>query len=265
MTALVTLTTDFGTREPSAAELKGVIHRGCPGVQIVDLSHRIARGDVMEAAFFALRAIPQFPPGTIHLVNVAPGPDAIIVSVLGQQVVCPDNGILTMLARHHPIDAVHGLAIPEPVAARPGQVFYGRDVFAPAVAKLAAGKSPAELGDARDEMAQLDVAVPERVKDDLLSGRIIHIDRFGNLVTNIHASDLADCTVRQVRAGDFTIGPLSQSYSDVPPKMPLALLDSAGYLAVAYNGDRADNRLQMGPGIIVKLIVDKNPEPPPTG
>jgi S-adenosylmethionine hydrolase len=256
MPALVTLTTDFGQRDPSVAEIKGVIFSGCPNVQIVDLAHHIPQGDVMEAAFFALRSIPRFPQGTIHLLNVAPGPEPIIVSVLGQQVVCPDNGILTMLSHHHEIDAVHRIAFDKAASGRPGQVFFGRDVFAPTVARLAAGSTPADLGEPRENMGLLDVARPERARENLVQGQIIYINRFGNLVTNIHESDLAGFAVQQVRAGDFTLGSLKQTYAEVPPKMPLALLGSAGYLEVAYNGDRADERLGFGPGIIVRVTVD---------
>jgi S-adenosylmethionine hydrolase len=256
MPALVTLTTDFGEREPSVAEIKGVIHSNCPGVHIVDLGHSIPQGNIMETAFFTLRSIPRFPAGTVHLVNVAPGPDPVIVSVLGQLVVCPDNGILTMLSHHHEIEAVHRIAPGEPASARPGQVFFGRDVFAPAVARLANGAEPAELGDPREGLTLLDVPHPERAREKLIQGQIIYINRFGSLVTNIHASDLEGLPVSQVRAGDFTLGPIRQTYAEVPPKMPLALLGSAGYLEIAYNGDRADERLGFTPGIVVRVTLD---------
>jgi S-adenosylmethionine hydrolase len=255
MQPIITLTTDFGQREPFVAEVKGILFSGCPGIQVVDLGHDIGRGDVMEAALFVLRSIPRFPAGTLHLVNVAPGPDPIVVSVLGQTVVCPDNGVLTMLSHHHPIDTVHVVPIPESVTKQPGQVYFGRDVFAPVLARLAAGAAAGELGELREGMAMLSVARPERVNEQLISGQIIHTDRFGNLVTNIHISDLANTRVERVEAGGFPLGPLRQSYAEVPLGKPLALLGSAGYLEVAYNGDRADTRLDFGPGIKVRVSV----------
>lgn len=84
---------------------------------------------------------------------------------------------------------------------------------------------------------------------------IIHVDRFGNLVSNIHVSDITDCTVRRIEVGDFPIGKLSQSYAEVPQGSPLALLGSSGYLEIAYNGDRADSRLQFGRGIKVRVSL----------
>ncbi len=160
-----------------------------------------------------------------------------------------------MLSHHHDIDAVHRVPGPE---ATPGsqQIFYGRDVFAPIVARLAGGAVPAELGEHRDDMALLDVARPERRSETQVLGEIIYINRFGNLVTNIHETDLANCEVQRVRAGDFTLGPLRNSYDEVPPKMPLSLFGSAGYLEIAYNGDRADQRLEYGPGVLVTVSVE---------
>lgn len=253
MTALVTLTSDFGQREPFVAEMKGVLLSACPGLQVIDLAHDLGRGDVMEASLFVLRAVPRFPAGTIHLVNVAPGPDPVIVSVLGQYVVCPDNGLLTLLSHHHDIQALHTIEWQSSAAERTGQVFFGRDVFAPAAARLAAGAAASDLGAERGGLQWLDVQRPERVKERLMAGKIIHIDRFGNLVTNIHESDLRGETVVKVEAGGFPLGPIRRSYAEVPQGKPLALMGGAGYLEVAYNGDRADRRLDFGPGIKVRV------------
>jgi S-adenosylmethionine hydrolase len=229
MSLLVTLTTDFGQREASVAEIKGVLHSRCPDVRIVDLSH--------------------------DMVNVAPGPAPLVISVLGQRVVCPDNGILTMLSHHHQIDAVYGIDIPESLTRQPGQIFFGRDVFAPVVARMAAGAEPAEFGSRRDSMALLEVPHPETLGSGQIMGKIIHIDRFGNLVTNIHVKDLAAFEVQRIEAGDFPLGPLRYSYAEVPPGSPLALVGSSGYLEVAYNNDRAESRLGFGRGIKVRITV----------
>jgi S-adenosylmethionine hydrolase len=123
---------------------------------------------------------------------------------------------------------------------------------------LAGGAALAEIGEPRENVKLLDTTRPDRARDDLVYGEIIYINRFGNLVTNIHVSDLADCHVKEIRAGDFTLGGLKQSYADVPPKMPLALIGSAGYLEVAYNNDRADVRLDLSLGIRVTVVVEPN-------
>jgi S-adenosylmethionine hydrolase len=255
MPALVTLTTDFGQREPFVAEIKGILYSQCPGIQVIDLGHEIGRGDVMEASLFVLRAISRFPEGTIHLVNVAPGPTPVVVSILGQWVVCPDNGVLTMMSHHHEIGAVYAIDMPDSSGSGSRQTFFGRDVFAPAVARLARGESAESLGQARDALSQLSVKRPERIHEGLLAGQIIHCDRFGNLVTNIHLTDLSGCAVQRVEAGGFPLGPLRYSYAEVEFGKPLALMGGSGYLEVAYHGDRADKRLDFGPGIKVNVHI----------
>lgn len=256
MSTLVTLTTDFGHREPSVAEIKGVIYSGCPDARVVDLSHGIGRGDVMEASLFLQRAVPRFPESTIHMVNVAPGPRPIVATVEGQHLLLPDNGLLTLLAHHHSVQALHAVDMPAGLGNGPGQVFFGRDIIAPAAARLASGAAPHDLGPPLDDFARLRVARPER-SDRLLTGEIIHVDRFGNLVTNVHVSDLEGVTVQRIEAGGFPLGPLRRSYDEVPPNSPLALLGGSGYLEVAYNGDRADSRLDFGPGIRIRIELER--------
>jgi S-adenosylmethionine hydrolase len=256
MSSLVTLTTDFGQREPFVAEIKGILYSSCPGIQVVDLGHEIARGDVMEASLFMLRAIGRFPEGTIHLVNVAPGPDPVVISVLGQQVVCPDNGLLTLLSHHHPIEGFHVIDMPDELRNQPGQIYFGREVFAPAVARLVQGEQAAALGAPGGSLRELAVNRPQRAGDGRIAGQVIHCDRFGNLVTNIHQSDLEGLNVQRVEAGGFPLGPLRYSYAEVEPGKPLALMGGSGYLEVAYHGDRADKRLDFGPGIKVHVTLE---------
>jgi S-adenosylmethionine hydrolase len=253
--SLVTLTTDFGEREPFVAAVKGVLFTRCPGVQVVDLSHEIPRQSVMEGALFLARAVPYFPRGTVHLVGVSPGPAPIAVSINGQQIVCADNGVVTLLAERHSIEEKRLLNIPEEVRAQRGQTFFARDVFAPVAARLAVGTRWEELGAALEKVTLLDVPKPKRESAAVVTGRIMHVDRFGNLITNIHSSCLEGLTVTNVEVGFFPIGPLRGSYGDVPEGKPLALYGSAGYLEIAYNRDRADTRLEMGPAVIVKLNV----------
>jgi S-adenosylmethionine hydrolase len=256
MPSLVTLTTDFGEREPFVAAVKGVLYTRCPGVQVVDLSHRIPRQSVMEGALFLARAIPYFPRGTVHLVGVSPGPAPIAVSIDGQQIVCPDNGIVTLLAERHGFEEKWSLHLPEEVEAHGGQTFFARDVFAPAAAQLAVGTRFQQLGTPLEQVTLLDVPKPKRDGANLVTGQIMHVDRFGNLITNIHSSFLEGLAVTHVQAGLFPIGPLRASYGDVPEGKPLALFGNAGYVEIAYNGDRADSRLEMGQEIIVKLSVE---------
>lgn len=255
MPSLITLTTDLGQQEPFVASIKGVLCSQCPGVQVIDLSHQVSLHNVTEAALFALGSIPFFPQGTVHLVTVAPGPRPIAVKICGQFVVCPDNGILTLLADLHTVEEVSEIRLPENVRNRRGQRFFGREVFAPVAASLAAGNALASVGPALEGGIQR-IDWPQPVKNkQRIDGRIMHVDRFGNLITNIHRSDLEGQDVERVAAGHFSLYGLSESYADVAEKKPLALIGPAGYLEVAYNGDRANKRLNITVGIAVNVFL----------
>lgn len=256
MPALITLTTDFEEREAYVASTKGVLYSRCPGATLVDLTHQIARQGVAEAALFLAGAVPYFPGGTVHLVAVASGARPIAVSLGGQFVVCPDNGVLTLLAEQLPVDEARAITNPQLNLSTGGQTYFAREVFAPAAAELARHGTLQEMGDRIEKIARLDLPRPERRGDRVIHGQIIHVNRFGSLVTNVHRSALAGVRVTKVIAGDFPIGALSESYADVPTGSPLALFGSSGYLEVAYNGDRADTKLNLRHGITVTVNIE---------
>jgi len=256
VSSIVTLTTDFEEREPYAASAKGVLYSRCPGVQIIDLTHYIPRENVPEGALFIAGAIPYFPKGIIHLVAVASEGRPIVVSLGGQRVVCSDNGVVTMLAERFPIEEAHVISNPDLLPHVDGQTYFGRDVFAPAAALLASGAPLQEVGEAIDDVSQLDLPRPEKEDKSTVSGRVIHVNRFGTLVTNIHESFLEGLKVKSVEVGTFNVGGLSKTYADVEHGYPLALYGSAGYLEVAYHGDSAEARLGLGVGIIVMIAVE---------
>lgn len=258
MASLVTLTTDFEERDPYAASVKGVLYSQCPGVQIADLSHAIPRNDVLEGAMFLAGTIPYFPDGAVHLVGVAPGKRPIIARIKSQYVVCPDNGLLTIVAERVGLDEAWEITAPDLLAPRDGQIFYNRDVFAPAAARLAAGTAPAELGAPIEDVELLELPKPEWEAKGMIMGRIFHIDRFGNLVTNIHQSFLEGANVTNVEIAKNRLGAMSKSFADVPAGSPVILYGSAGYLEVAYNGDRAHTRLNVGKGVVVKVLTDRS-------
>ena len=113
-----------------------------------------------------------------------------------------------------------------------------------------------DLGNRIDQLVRLELPRPKKENDRLVLGRTIHVNRYGSLVTNIHRSLLAGSTVTEVRVGDFPLGPLLESYSQVKAGLPLALLGSSGYLEIAYHGDRADKRLGIDLGIIVSVRIE---------
>ena len=260
MPAIVTLTTDFGTRDPYVAQLKGVLLAGCEGVRIHDLTHEIAPQDVLEGALFLAAAVPAFPPGTVHLAVVDPGVGterrAIAASVGGQHVVCPDNGLLTLLARRAAIEEVRSIERAslrrEPVS----PTFHGRDLFAPAAAFLACGGAPAELGPPLKAPIELPLPHPRR-EGARLVGEVVHIDRFGNAITNLGRSEV------EAIAGGRAVGveaagrrlPLARTYGDVAEGEPLALIGSADLLEVAVRNGSAAAALGLERGSEVAVAA----------
>lgn len=256
MSSIVTLTTDFGEADAFVACTKGAIYSGCPDVELVDLSHEIPRGNVREAALFIAEAIPYFPKDTIHIVAVASGRIPLAVSINEQIVICPDNGVLTLLAERHLISEARAITNPDLHPAHGGQTYFSRDIFAPAAALLASGGPFEDVGDVIENVAILDLPKPEKESKNRITGTIMHVNRFGTLVSNIHESFLEGATVNNVEVGTFALDKLSDSYGDVEPGCPVALFGSGGYLEFAYNGDRADKRLNMGVGIIVNVGIE---------
>ncbi len=252
MPRIVTLTTSFQEREPSAAILKGILLRECPDIQIVDLSHNLPNDDIVEGALFLASAIPCFPEGAIHLVDVAPGPAPMVLATHGQLIVCPDNGIITMLIE--PGDEAWAIHLPESCRPQESQIFFGCEVFAPIAARLAQGAAPQDLG-LSCSVTTLAIPKPVRLSERKIRGEIIHVNRFGNLITNIHRSFLGSGLVQGILAGSLPLQGISRGYSDVGRGCPLALFGREGFLEVAYNGDRADACLALGKGIYVTVTL----------
>lgn len=256
MPSLVTLTTDFEERDANAASIKGMLYSRCPGVQVEDLSHDIPRNHITEAALFLAGTVQYFPEGTVHIACIASGARPIAISIQGQTILCPDNGVVTFLNKHFSIDEARVISNPEVVLSSAGQTFFGRDVFAPAAALLAAGGQLSELGEVLENPKLLDL--PELKIDGATSigGQVILVNRFGNLISNIHVSDLGGSAVVRVEVADFPVGGIADGYGQVGSGLPLALFGSSGYLEIAYNGDRADKRLNARIGNNVNVTLE---------
>lgn len=249
---IVTLTSDFGLSDPYVAAMKGVILSVNPAATIVDLTHDIPPQEIEEAVFVLEAAIPYFPKGTVHIVVVDPGVGTgrrpLVVASPAGFLVGPDNGVLAVAL---PEDARKAgeVALPEgfrAVAIRPerlgrgeiSRTFHGRDIFAPAAARLTLGVPLEELGDPIRSLVSLPPFRASRDADGALAGRVVHIDRFGNLVTDVRGSDLARGPVRVEIAGRRIDG-LSATYGLEKGRL-VALIGSGGYLEVAVTqGDAA--------------------------
>lgn len=260
MRSRVTLTTDFGTRDPYVAQLKAELYaRGPTELDVVDLSHEIAPQNVREAALFVRAAWPRFPAGTIHLVVVDPGVGssrrALAVAHGEQLLLGPDNGVLTLL-----LAAGGGgqtVAI-DPLRLGLTQIsatFHGRDVFAPAAARLACGAKLHELGPDALHLVQLALPAP-RLEAKRLCGEIIHVDRFGNLISNLPSAALHDPRLGhapQLHLNDGTRLQLVHTYAQAPEATAVALVGSSDLIEIAVRDANASALLRLGVGAAVWL------------
>ncbi len=257
MAALVTLTTDFGTRDPYVAAMKGVLLRACPELRVLDLGHEIAPHDVLEGALFLAGALPHFPAGTVHIAVVDPGVGSerrpIAVRAGGQTVVAPDNGLLTLFLRAYEPEAAHVIANVDFMAAEVSATFHGRDIFAPAAARLACGASLDAAGPPLEAIVTLDVPEPTRTADGAVRGEVIHLDRFGNAITNIPRVMVEATERTEIHVAGRSLGGLRRTYVDVAAGQPLALIGSSGHIEIAVNGGSAANVLGLRRGDPVEL------------
>jgi hypothetical protein len=270
--SIITLTTDFGTVDGYAGAMKGVILSLAPHATIVDLSHDVPPHDVAAAAFCLANAARTFPAGTIHVVVVDPGVGGARrgVAVRGivdpdrarieQLFVAPDNGVLSLAVR---VDLeVRELRSPswrrEPVSA----TFHGRDVFAVAAARLANGARPSEAGPEVGLEGRLAARPIERVYVDAeqmvlgrMTGSILHVDRFGNAITDLPANVLDFHGVKEVTVGALRFDRLRRTYEEVARGEPLAYLGSFGTLEIAVREGSASERYGLRRGDPVTVVI----------
>lgn len=258
MRPLITLATDFGSRDPYAAGMKGVILSQCGNAEIVDLTHEIEATGVVEGAFFLAAAVPWYPEGTYHVVVVDPGVGSdrlpIVAQLGGQTVICPDNGLLTLIAQTKPLERMYAITNPDFTAEKISPTFHGRDVFAFAAGRIAAGANPEEVGPTLDSIYMLDLPHAKREADGNILGEIIHVDRYGNLITNISDSLINGMTDVRIRAGALKLSKLCRIYADVPPQKPLAVIGGSGRLEIAVNLGSAHELLHLTVGEKVEII-----------
>lgn len=249
---LITLLTDFGTDDPYVGIMKGVILEIAPEAAIVDLTHAVSPYSIREAAFLLATAIRYFPPFTVHLVVVDPGVGGnrrpIAVRTRRSFFVAPDNGVLSFALAQDPPTEIVELANPRYRLPLVSATFHGRDIFAPAAAYLARGEVPIqEFGPVLPALMPLPGCEPELREDGTLVGSVIHVDRFGNCITNIPAATIQSLGSEvQFVLGEKKIHGLAPTYSCVDPGQPLALIGSTGYVEIAVREGNAARSLGLG-------------------
>ena len=246
MRPIVTLLTDFGTADGYVAEMKGVLLTANPDIVIVDVAHDVAPQDTEGARLALARYWRKYPAGTVHVVVVDPGVGtaraAMVVEAEGRYLTGPDTGVLSPALL---TASARVFELPIPRAAAP--TFHGRDVFAPAAARLAAGAALESLGSAMLDPIVLRTPEPHRRADGGVAGEVIHIDRFGNAVTNLIAPHGGTVEVSGRRLG------LVRTYGDVPSGDYLALSGSSGLVEVARRDGSAAEGLALVRGTSVVL------------
>ncbi|HVN78569.1 MAG TPA: SAM-dependent chlorinase/fluorinase [Terriglobia bacterium] len=240
---MITLTTDFGWRDPYVGIMKGVILGLAPGASIIDLTHGISSHNVLEAALVLECSYRYFPEGTIHLVVVDPGVGTerrpLLATTGRYSFVGPDNGVFSpVLSRESPYRIYH-LTKQRYFLDRLSSTFHGRDIFAPVAAWLFQGASPAQMGEEISSMVELRIPEVKQVACNLWAARVLRVDRFGNLITNIGRPEfetvLEPRTSFQVRFGQHTVTRLRESYGVAPSGEIFAIWGSSGWLEISSN------------------------------
>ena len=254
---VITLLTDFGLADAYVGAMKGVVLGINPQANLVDLTHYVLPQNILQGAFLLGTAWRYFPAGTIHLAVVDPGVGterkALLLQGHDRLFLAPDNGLLSFVLPQEETDTspfqpylarvpqdfeAYALTNPRYWRHPVSDTFHGRDIFAPVAAHLSLGLAAEELGEPVDTLTRLDIPVPQWQGDRLL-GHVLHIDRFGNVVTSVPAEALSGSREGvEVEAGGTKVRGLASSYATAEGLA--ALIGSHGYLEIALtNGSAA--------------------------
>lgn len=260
--SIITLLSDFGLKDPYVAEMKAVILSLCPRACLVDISHKIEKFNIRMGAFVLASAAPYFPEGTIHVAVVDPGVGtkrrALLVEARDAFFVGPDNGLLMLAAEKIGIRRVYEITNRRFMLSRVSYTFHGRDVFAPVAAHLANGCKPSDFG---SEIH--DYIVPKFVKPRLtknaLVGEVLHLDDFGNIVTNISRAEFEKTGIQEGTMVGFRLRDKAiklkfcSAYGEVPVGKSLALIGSHDFFEIAVNQGDASKRFKVKVGDAVVI------------
>ncbi len=271
MSTVITLLTDFGLRDGYVAAVKGVILSIAPEVRLIDITHDIPPQDIYAAAYVLSTSHAYFPKDTIHVVVVDPGVGterrAILLETPRGFFIAPDNGVLSYVLQAHGVGApvleskngsqppivetplppnLHAFHLVNPAYFRPeiSQTFHARDIFGPAAAHLSRGAPPAAFGPALDSIHTIAMSRPHRRQSGSVEGTVIHVDNFGNLITNVRPEDLPKGDII-ISIGGSEVSGLESSYQSNGKSVGelLALFGSGGYLEIAASDGSAAQTL----------------------
>ncbi|MGQ9530050.1 MAG: SAM hydrolase/SAM-dependent halogenase family protein [Candidatus Bathycorpusculaceae bacterium] len=257
---IITLTTDFGLRDPYVAEMKAVILSTCQNAQIVDITHEVEKFNVRMGAYILACTAPYFPKDTINVAVIDPGVGTKRRSILIQTekafYIGPDNGVLALAAKNQGIQHVYEIKNEKLMMPRISNTFHGRDIFAPAAAHLACGTPPTKFGPEIRKIAIPKFAEVIKRRDTII-GEVIHVDSFGNIITNLREKELkpigiGDIINVKLKSKRIKLK-LCKAYAEVASGKPLAIIGSHNFLEVSVNqGNAAETfKVKAGDKIIV--------------
>lgn len=250
----ITLITDFGTADHYVGVIKGVIHSIAPAVKVIDITHEVPAHDVVHAAFILREVWGWYPAGTVHVAVVDPGVGSrrriLVGKYAGQYVIAPDNGLISLVHHQNRIEDLRVAENARFFLPSPSATFHGRDIMAPVAAHLASGQHPRNLGPPTDRLEVLPLPPCTVNARHEIAGTILHVDRFGNLVSNIRRDDVVrgyqQRASAQVYVDGHCVGPLKTCYADVAAGETLALIGSSDLLEISVNRGRASDVLGCG-------------------
>jgi S-adenosylmethionine hydrolase len=265
-TAIITLTTDFGTNDHFVGAMKGVILEIAPDAQIVDISHAVQPFDILDGALTISQAYSYFPAGTVHMVIVDPGVGTtrrpVILTGDRHLFVAPDNGVLSMIYDHEERVSVRHVTADHYFLPALSNTFHARDIFSPVAAYLAKGVDPERFGAEISDYVRFGAPRPKPVDEHTLRGIVLKVDRFGNLITNITPKDAPLLFQATPPAFKIAIGAKAQAtrmcanYAEGAPGEVFGILGSMGFLEVATNRGSAYQIMGAGKGSEVNLVLE---------
>ncbi len=268
---VITLLTDFGTHDAYVAIMKGVILKINPGANIVDVTHWIDSQDVHQAAYTIANSYRFFPAETVHIVVVDPGVGScraiVALRLEDQTFLAPDNGVLSALLNEQSTEKIVKVENTDYFLNPVSRTFHGRDVFAPVGAHLSLGLPLDRLGASIESgaLVHLDLVQPCLENGGRLSGTVIDIDRFGNLITNIdwpfvkRHYPAADRSSLRFAIGEHRLSVVSPTYSSVKPGTPLVLVGSRGLFEISVNQGNASRFFAARRGTSITVWIDSAP------
>ncbi|MCF8044328.1 MAG: SAM-dependent chlorinase/fluorinase [Desulfarculaceae bacterium] len=257
----IALVTDFGQEDIYPGVMKGVIASLNPKANVIDITHSVQPGNILQGAFLLFSSFRYFPRGTVFCAVVDPGVGsnraALAVRTADYFFVGPDNGLMWQSASDNGIHEIIELSESRFFRKTVSSTFHGRDVFAPAAAHISKGEDVTRMGKGRERMVRLSLAKfdPAGSNRDI---RVLHVDTFGNVILDVLAEDFRSAGDLSVKTGGVTVSACFQSYHEAKEDTPFFVTSSSGFVEIAVKNDNAAARLGLEPGDTVSATFTRN-------